>query len=41
MVPLGRASTPAHLAAAYSFVCSESASFITSQIIGVNGRTYI
>lgn len=41
MVPLGRAGTPADIAAACSFLCSDSASYITGQLIGVNGGMYI
>jgi 2-hydroxycyclohexanecarboxyl-CoA dehydrogenase len=41
MVPLGRAGTPADIAAACSFLCSDGASYITGQIIGVNGGMYI
>lgn len=41
MVPVGRAGTPADIAAACSFLCSEGASYITGQIIGVNGGMYI
>ncbi len=41
MVPLGRAGTPADIAAACSFLCSESGSYITGQIIGVNGGMYL
>ena len=41
MVPLGRAGTPADIAAACSFLCSEDGSYITGQIIGVNGGMYI
>ena len=41
MVPLGRAGTPDDIAAACSFLCSEDASYITGQIIGVNGGMYI
>ena len=41
MVPLGRAGTPADIAAACSFLCGESGSYITGQIIGVNGGMYI
>ena len=41
MVPLGRAGTPADIAAACSFLCAESGSYITGQIIGVNGGMYI
>jgi 2-hydroxycyclohexanecarboxyl-CoA dehydrogenase len=41
MVPLGRAGTPADIAGACSFLCSESGSYITGQVIGVNGGMYI
>ena len=41
MVPLGRAGTPADIAAACSFLCSENGSYITGQIIGVNGGMYL
>ncbi len=41
MVPLGRAGTPADIAAACSFLCSEGGSYITGQIIGVNGGMHI
>lgn len=41
MVPLGRAGTPADIAAACSFLCSDNGSYITGQIIGVNGGMYL
>ncbi len=41
MVPLGRAGTPADIAAACSFLCSDRASYITGQLLGVNGGMYI
>ncbi|MGA2933010.1 MAG: SDR family NAD(P)-dependent oxidoreductase [Acidimicrobiales bacterium] len=41
MVPLGRAGTPADIGAACSFLCSDGGSYITGQIIGVNGGMYI
>jgi 2-hydroxycyclohexanecarboxyl-CoA dehydrogenase len=41
MVPLGRAGTPADIAAACSFLCSDAGSYITGQVIGVNGGMYI
>jgi NAD(P)-dependent dehydrogenase (short-subunit alcohol dehydrogenase family) len=41
MVPLGRAGTPDDIAAACSFLCSDDASYITGQLIGVNGGMYI
>jgi NAD(P)-dependent dehydrogenase (short-subunit alcohol dehydrogenase family) len=40
-VPLGRAGTPGDIAAACSFLCSDEASYITGQLIGVNGGMYI
>jgi NAD(P)-dependent dehydrogenase (short-subunit alcohol dehydrogenase family) len=41
MVPLGRAGTPGDIAGACSFLCSDDGSYITGQIIGVNGGMYI
>ena len=41
MVPVGRAGTPADMAAACSFLCSEGAGYVTGQIVGVNGGMYI
>ena len=41
MVPLGRAGTPADIAAACSYLCGESGSYITGQLLGVNGGMYI
>jgi 2-hydroxycyclohexanecarboxyl-CoA dehydrogenase len=41
MVPLGRAGTPDDIAAACSFLCAGSGSYITGQLIGVNGGMYI
>ena len=41
MVPVGRAGTPADIAAACTYLCSEGGSYITGQIIGVNGGMYI
>ena len=40
MVPLGRAGTPADIAAACSFLCSDGGGYITGQVIGVNGGMY-
>ena len=40
-VPLGRAGTPADIAGACSFLCSDDGSYVTGQIIGVNGGMYI
>ena len=41
MVPLGRAGTPADIAAACSYLCSEGGGYVTGQVIGVNGGMYI
>ncbi len=41
MVPLGRAGTPADIASACAFLCSDGGSYITGQVIGVNGGMYI
>jgi 2-hydroxycyclohexanecarboxyl-CoA dehydrogenase len=41
MVPVGRAGTPDDIAAACSFLCSDSGAYITGQVIGVNGGMYI
>jgi 2-hydroxycyclohexanecarboxyl-CoA dehydrogenase len=41
MVPLGRAGTPADIAAACSWLCSDGGSYVTGQIVGVNGGMYI
>jgi 2-hydroxycyclohexanecarboxyl-CoA dehydrogenase len=40
-VPVRRVSTPDDIAAACEFLCSDDASFITGQVIGVNGGMYI
>jgi NAD(P)-dependent dehydrogenase (short-subunit alcohol dehydrogenase family) len=40
-VPLGRAGTPDDIAGACAFLCSEDGSYITGQLIGVNGGMYI
>jgi 2-hydroxycyclohexanecarboxyl-CoA dehydrogenase len=36
-IPVGRAGTPEEIAATCAFLCSDDASFITGQVIGVNG----
>ena len=41
MVPLGRAGTPADIAAACSYLCSEAGGYTTGQVLGVNGGMYI
>jgi 2-hydroxycyclohexanecarboxyl-CoA dehydrogenase len=40
-VPLGRAGTPDDIGAMCAFLCSDEASYITGQVIGVNGGMYI
>jgi 2-hydroxycyclohexanecarboxyl-CoA dehydrogenase len=41
MVPLGRAGTPDDIAASCAFLCSDAGSYITGQVLGVNGGMYI
>jgi NAD(P)-dependent dehydrogenase (short-subunit alcohol dehydrogenase family) len=41
MVPLGRAGTPDDIAATCAFLCSDAGSYITGQVVGVNGGMYI
>lgn len=41
MVPVGRAGTPADIAGACSFLCSDAGGYITGQVLGVNGGMYI
>jgi 2-hydroxycyclohexanecarboxyl-CoA dehydrogenase len=36
-IPVGRAGTPEDVAATCGFLCSDEASFITGQLVGVNG----
>jgi NAD(P)-dependent dehydrogenase (short-subunit alcohol dehydrogenase family) len=36
-VPVGRAGSPDEIAATCGFLCSDEASFITGQVVGVNG----
>jgi NAD(P)-dependent dehydrogenase (short-subunit alcohol dehydrogenase family) len=40
-VPLGRAGTPDDIAGACSYLCSDDGSYITGQVLGVNGGMYI
>lgn len=37
VIPMGRVGTPEEIAATCGFLCSEDASFITGQVVGVNG----
>jgi NAD(P)-dependent dehydrogenase (short-subunit alcohol dehydrogenase family) len=39
--PVRRAGTPADIAAACAFLCSDEAGYITGQLIGVNGGWYL
>lgn len=41
MIPLGRFGTPAEVAGLVSFLCSHRATYITGQVISVNGGTYL
>lgn len=40
-IPMGRAGTPAEVAAAVSFLVSEGASYVTGAILDVNGGVYL
>ncbi|MBI4764465.1 MAG: 3-oxoacyl-ACP reductase FabG [Deltaproteobacteria bacterium] len=40
LIPLGRFGTPLEVAGVVSFLCSDKASYITGQVISVNGGTY-
>ena len=40
-IPLGRLGTPADVAAAVCFLASDEASYITGQILAVNGGMYM
>ena len=41
MIPVGRAGTPADIAAACSYLCSDAAGYTTGQILAVSGGMYI
>jgi 3-oxoacyl-[acyl-carrier protein] reductase len=40
LVPMGRAGTPADVAAAVDFLVSDAASYVTGQVISINGGMY-
>jgi 2-hydroxycyclohexanecarboxyl-CoA dehydrogenase len=40
-IPVGRMGTGDDIAAACAFLCSEAASYITGQVIGVNGGSVL
>jgi 3-oxoacyl-[acyl-carrier protein] reductase len=41
MIPVGRVGKPSEVAEAVGFLCSEKASYITGQVISVNGGAYM
>jgi 3-oxoacyl-[acyl-carrier protein] reductase len=41
MIPMGRMGSPEEVANLVSFLCSEKASYITGQVISVNGGVYM
>jgi 3-oxoacyl-[acyl-carrier protein] reductase len=40
-IPLGRVGTPADVAQAVAFLCSEEAGYITGQVLRVNGGLFV
>ncbi|MCB1122905.1 MAG: SDR family oxidoreductase, partial [Verrucomicrobiae bacterium] len=41
MIPMGRMGDPAEIASAVTFLASPQASYITGQVVGVNGGMYM
>ena len=40
MIPMGRVGKPEEVARVIRFLCSEDASYITGQVIGINGGMF-